>query len=137
MNCPYCQKEQPETNPSSTCVHCGKELPSTAAGPARFKLGWLWFWVGLMSPPLLTMASAFLMRTLSPNAFNENLSPAIALIGGGLGGLLGGIVLGTRIGKSRGARIGYSILLAIPMVFVTVMLCFFGCNLGGYHLDLH
>ena len=141
MNCPHCNQTQPEGYTGKKCFFCGQELSSdvvpAAPASAPFKLSWLWFWVGLMVPPILTMASAYFMRTLSANGgSNESVSVAVALIGAGAGGILCGIVIGTRVGKTQGARVASAIGLSILMSFVCFVLCFIGCNAGGYHFDI-
>jgi hypothetical protein len=141
MNCPHCNQPVPENNIARECSSCGRELPLAAAeSPGQLppvKIKWLWFWIALMAPPVLTLASAYFMRVAGPgSASNESLSPAIALLGGGAGGLTCGILLGLRLGKTSAARAGIAVLLAGVMIVVSVMLCFFGCSLGGYHFDI-
>ena len=131
----------PENHVAGICPHCGHDLPSTNPAPPGepppLKIKWLWFWIALIAPPVLTALSALLARQAAPeHASNESLSPAVALIGGGLGGIVCGIVIGTRLGKTTAARVGLSLLFSGIMVVVSIMLCFFGCTLGGYQMDL-
>jgi hypothetical protein len=140
MNCPSCKQLLPEGQVSGACPHCGHDLPVTGQAPASepppFKINWLWFWIALIAPPVLTALSALLMRQGSGNASNEGLSPAIALIGGGLGGLVCGIVLGVKLGKTSPSRVVLSLVFSGIMVIVSIMFCFFGCSLGGYQFDM-
>ena len=141
MNCPFCKQTIPENHTASVCPYCGHELPSinppSVPEVPQLRIKWVWFWTGLMAPPVLTALSALLMRQTSPgHATNESLSPGIALIGGGIGGILCGIVIGTRLGKTQGARVGLALLFSAIMIFVCIILCFFGCSLGGYQLDM-
>ena len=141
MNCPFCKQILPENHAASVCPYCGHGLPSANPAPANepppFKIKWLWFWLALIAPPVLTALSAMLMRQGSPgHASNESLSPAIALIGGGIGGIVCGIVIGTRVGKTTAARVVLSLIFSGIMVVVSIMLCFFGCSMGGYQMDM-
>lgn len=136
MNCPHCNKALPDNYSAATCCDCGRELTlNSSASRPPVKIKWIWFWLALMAPPLLTLLSAHFMHSTS-SAANEGLSPAIALLGGGAGGLACGILLGIKLGKTSGARVGYAILFGPAMIFVSVLLCFFGCNVGGYHFDI-
>ena len=70
------------------------------------------------------------------NASDEGISPAVALIGSGIGGIASGIIVGIKRGRTIPARIGISVLCSGVMCVVCIILCFFGCNLGGYQFIL-
>jgi hypothetical protein len=136
MNCSFCKQILPENHAASICPYCGHNLPSTNPGPATelppFKIKWLWFWLALIAPPILTALSAALTRRSS----NEDLSLAVGLIGGGIGGIVCGVVIGIKLGKTTPARVVLSLIFSGIMAVVSIMLCFFGCTMGGYQLDM-
>jgi len=139
MNCPHCQKELPINYGARWCPFCGKDLPASATYAVEpppqspilspVKINWLIFFVVLLAPPLLTMLSASLV-----GGRNEQVSPGIGLYGGGAAGIACGIMLCLRLGKTLLARVVLGILLSGVMMVVCIMLCFLGCNLGGYQL---
>lgn len=134
MNCPHCQTELPENFATAWCPSCGKNLPARANDDIKptlppVKINWLIFFAVLLAPALLTTLTASSIQTL-----NESVSPTIALLGGSAAGIVCGVLLGLRLGKTALARTGLGILFSVVMVIVCVMLCLFGCNLGGYHM---
>jgi hypothetical protein len=137
MNCPSCQQILPENHAAGVCPHCGHDLASTNPAPVTtepppFKIKWLWFWLALITPPVLTALSALLTKHTS----NDGLSVAVGFFGGGIGGIVCGIVLGIKVGKTTPARVVLSLIFSGIMVVVCIMLCFFGCSVGGFQLDL-
>jgi len=141
MNCPHCQKELPENYGARWCPFCGKDLPASAtyaveAPPSAslkpVKINWLIFISALLIPPMLTMLSALLTGSR-----NDPVSPVVGLCGGVAAGIYCGVVLGLRFGETSLGRIVCGVLLSMPMVIVCVMLCFFGCTIGGYQIRLN
>jgi hypothetical protein len=136
MNCPFCKQVIPENHASSICPHCGHDLPSINPGPTTelppFKVNWLWFWLALIAPPILTALSAASTKHTS----NDGLPVAVSLLGGGIGGIVCGVVIGIKLGKTTTSRVVLSLIFSGIMVVVSIMLCFFGCTMGGYQLDL-
>lgn len=139
MNCSHCDQPLPDKYPAAYCPFCGKDLPSESPDPAKelppAKIRWIWFWVTLLTPPVLTLLSALLVRLAMPaGARNEGISPMVALIGSGIGGIASGTIIGIKLGRTIPARIGISVLCSGVMCVVCIILCFFGCNLGGYRI---
>ncbi len=136
MNCPFCKQVIPENHADGVCPHCGHDLPPANPGattePPPFKIKWLWFWLALIAPPVLSALSAALTRHTS----NGGLPVAVGLFGGGIGGLVCGVVIGIKLGKTTPARVVLSLIFAGIMAVVSIMLCFFGCSMGGYQMDL-
>lgn len=126
MTCLRCQNELPEDHEGNRCPICG-------ASKIRFR--WLVFLCALLLPPLLTLVSAAWMRTL-PNPVNENFSPNIAFIGGGIGGIVCGLLLAFRAAKNIPLRVALSIVLSGLMIVVCVALCLCGCTVGGYQFRI-
>src|ERR1700722_7163021 len=128
MNCPHCQKELPENFGARWCPFCGKELPASAtyavswpptSAPLRpFRFNWLIFFGVLLAPALVTMLTASTV-----GGRNEQVSPVVALFGGGAAGIICGVLLGLRLGKTVPARLVLGILLAVVMAFLCFMLC--------------
>jgi hypothetical protein len=125
MTCPRCQKELPEDQKGKRCPFCGSS--------GILFHGFI-FLCALLLPPLLTLLSAATLRLKLPHPVNENVSPVIGLIGGGVGGIVCGVLLACRATKSIPLRLALSIVLSGLMIVVCVMLCLFGCSVGGYRM---
>jgi len=137
MNCAHCQKEIPENYGGVYCPFCGKDLAlaNSLRSPGDnsvepVKLNAKLFLLMFLGPPLLTLLSALLFR-----AENGGIPVMIGLIGAILGGITCGVMLAHRLAKTIAGRIFLCFLLASIMVFVSVTLCCFGCNLGGYQMN--
>jgi ABC-type nitrate/sulfonate/bicarbonate transport system permease component len=138
MNCPHCQKEMPENHGAVYCPLCGKDLPAATTGFAGKKMSWRWFMVALLSPPLLTLISAALMRfVFASQETNEEVSALIGFLGGVIGGIVCGVMIGARASQDFAARIMVSIFCVPVMVIVCITLCCFGCGIGGYQFRIH
>lgn len=127
MTCPKCQKELPQVQTGNRCPFC-------EALKARFH--WLVFLCALLLPPLLTLLSAATMRLTLSKPVDENVSPVITFIGGGIGGIVCGLLLAFRATKFIPARVFLAILLSALMIAVCVTLCLFGCSIGGYQFTI-
>jgi hypothetical protein len=141
MNCPHCQKEMPEEPGAVRCPFCGKDLaslPEDSVGvPAPVKFKGRLFFAALLLPPFLTLISAAIMRLLiSPGQVNEAITPTIGLLGAMAGGVTCGVLLGIKAGGNIPARFILSLFFAAMMIIVCVMLCLFGCGLGGYDMRI-
>jgi hypothetical protein len=139
--CPHCKPVQPDDHAAGTCSFCGETLSTNQIKPtpglAPVKIRWLWFWLALLGPPVLTMLTAMFMHEFtSGSASNEGVSPVVALIAAATGGIACGIIMGLKMGKDIPARVGIAIATAIPMSLLCLFLCFLGCNLGGYQFTI-
>jgi hypothetical protein len=139
MNCANCQNVLPENYGGVSCPFCGKDLPSANALllPANrplqpIKLNPKLFLLVFLGPPILTLLSASLFR-----AENDPIPQLVGLIGGGLGGLTCGIMLALRLSNTFEGRMIGVIVLGVIMVVVSITLCCFGCDLGGYQFRLN
>src|ERR1700759_4394447 len=103
MNCPHCQDPLPDNYPATFCPFCKGDFPWRASHlPEALppsQVSWLWFWLAILGPPLLTMLSAFLFKLSS----NDGVSVAIGLFGSIAGGIAGGIILGLKLGRTIAA----------------------------------
>jgi hypothetical protein len=140
MNCPRCQKELPADYSANYCFACGGSLsPEEYRGPdgelkhlPAVKFRAPLFFLLLLGPAVITMISAWLV-----GGSNESVSPFVGLIGGGTSGIACGLMLGRRIPSTGPVRIILCLFYSGIMTVVCIMLCFFGCNLGGYDFQLH
>jgi hypothetical protein len=140
MICPHCQKEMPHDHGAVYCPLCGKDLASKSGlgrEPSPVKFNARLFFCALLLPSILTLISAAIMRSLfSGTVVNEGVSPMVGLAGGALGGVICGILLGRKTSTGLLERIFGSLIFSAVMIVVCVMLCWFGCNLGGYELRI-
>jgi hypothetical protein len=138
MNCPSCHKELPENISIEKCPFCGTTLvpgiPARQVHQPRHFQARLFF-CGLLAPPLLTLITAFLMRTFVDKS-NESVSVAVGSIGSVIGGIICGVTIGI-LPRDIGARVICSIVMIAIMSGVCLVLSCFGCTMGGYQLNLH
>lgn len=96
--------------------------------PRRSKLPWLLF--GGMLICLAIVASLGSILKL------DALAIGAPLVGGGIGAIICGVIAGGRIGLATGSKIAIGIVFAILFFCLTLGLCFFGCMIGNYQLNL-
>jgi hypothetical protein len=82
----------------------------------------------MFAPLLLTILAVLL------GAKRDNVSPMIALIGGGIAGIVCGVMLGLQGGDTTTSRVFISILMALVMAVVCIGLSCFGCMTAGFQL---
>jgi FtsH-binding integral membrane protein len=106
------------------------QTPATGGMPSRAtsKLHWPWFALALLVPPILTFATALAGWTDFP--------VICPFVGGGLAGLVCGILLGRRLGRTTPAVVLLSVLFVLIFAAVSFCLCFGGCLVGNYKLDM-
>jgi len=166
MNCPHCHGELPVDYAGAKCPQCGAAFspergvyaastsePSPAhrfantdptikqpapAGlepeaqrrpPEKFRT--IPFFLLLLGPPVLTLLAAAL-----GGDSEESASIPIGLLSGGAGGIACGILLGRRIGRTWLTKIMLGLMLVAVMAPVCIFLCFMGCTLGGWKLNI-
>jgi lipopolysaccharide export LptBFGC system permease protein LptF len=133
MNCPHCQKELPVNYDAAWCPFCGRDLTLPKADSPQetlppFKIKWWLFLAAMFAPLLLTILAVLL------GAKRDNVSPMIALIGGGIAGIVCGVMLGLQGGDTTTSRVFISILMALVMAVVCIGLSCFGCMTAGFQL---
>ena len=96
--------------------------------PPTRSLHWPWFTLALLLPPILTFATA--------RAGSTDFPMICPFVGGGLAGLVCGILLGRKVGKTSSSVAGLSILFTIVFGGLSFALCFGGCLMGNYKLDM-
>jgi uncharacterized membrane protein AbrB (regulator of aidB expression) len=143
MNCPHCQQPLPEQTETTSCPHCGREwktaAPDVAEKLPRAKISWKWFWLAFLAPPLLTMAVACYCGLMLPTRGENDgpLPPLVALLGSVAGGLACGNIIALKQSESATGRVGVTLVCGVVFFFVCLILCFFGCSIGGYQLNIH
>jgi hypothetical protein len=105
-------------------------LTSTSDPPERAKIRrsqWVLIIGLLLGPAILALFAAM--------AKLEVVATAIPLVAGGIGGIYLGTFLGRRLGKTTGSKVFLGVLFSAVFGCCIVGVGFFGCMLGGFHLD--
>jgi len=98
--------------------------------PERAKIPrsqWILILALLLGPAILALFAAM--------AKLDILATASPLLGGGIGGIYCGTLLARRLGKTTSAKVLLGILFSGVFGCCIVGVGFFGCMLGGFHLD--
>ncbi|MSU57497.1 MAG: hypothetical protein EXS35_04835 [Pedosphaera sp.] len=126
-HCPACKKEitPGAGDESQSCPHCGFAL--VARDQQRPLNGWIFFPL-LLAPPVIGLLGAL--------ARIEALAIGGPVFGGGLAGIVCGIMLARRVGRMPGMQVALAFLFVPLLGFVSFILGFFGCMLGGFQINM-
>lgn len=136
MNCPHCQRELPEHYGGACCPVCGQNLSAQlsqtfSAAPLLppVPVNWWIFFAVLLTPAVLALLGS--LQKI------DGLAVASPLIGGPIAGIICGILLARRIGRTTSGRIGLGFLFVALMGFLSFVLGFTGCMVGGFTMNFH
>ena len=92
-------------------------------------MNWWLFFAILLLPAVLALISSLLKL--------ESLSVAAPLFGGPIAGIICGILLARRIGRTTATRIGLGFSFIALFAFLSFVLGFVGCTVGGFTINMH